>query len=114
MTDMNDATTLTAEVDAAARESELREALRVVVDPEIGIDVVTLGLIRQIVLSPTEEPHEVVMILTTPFCPYGGMLIQQVKSTAESVLDGPVTITLGEEAWSPEMMEGDWEEWGLI
>jgi metal-sulfur cluster biosynthetic enzyme len=103
--------TVAVETEAAALESELREALRVVVDPEIGVDVVTLGLIRTIALG--DEP-EITMILTTPFCPYGGMLIQQVKTTAESMLGSEVKITLGEEVWSPAMMEGDWEEWGLV
>ncbi|MFN8423463.1 MAG: iron-sulfur cluster assembly protein [Anaerolineae bacterium] len=52
----------------AALDSEIRESLRSVVDPEINIDVVTLGLIREIIFHPAET--EVQMILTTPFCPY--------------------------------------------
>lgn len=98
---------------AQERESELREALRVVVDPEIGIDVVTLGLIRVIAFDASGV--DITMILTTPFCPYGGMMVQQVKSAAEDVHSGEVRITLGDEVWSPDMMEGgDWAEWGLV
>lgn len=101
------------ETDLAVRESEIREALRQVVDPEIQIDVITLGLIRQILFHPAET--EVQMILTTPFCPYAGVLVQQVKDTTRLVTDGPVRVTLTDELWSPEMMEGgDWSEWGLL
>jgi metal-sulfur cluster biosynthetic enzyme len=99
-------------VDQEAREAELRDALRAVVDPEIGMDVITLGLIRGIHFG--DEQTEVTMILTTPFCPYGGMLIQQVKSITEATVGGAAQVVLGEEIWSPEMMEGDWSEWGFM
>lgn len=103
----------TLELDLAVRESEIREALRQVVDPEIQIDVITLGLIREIVFHPAET--EVRMILTTPFCPYAGVLVQQVKDTTRLVVDGAVRVTLTDELWSPDMMEGgDWSEWGLL
>jgi metal-sulfur cluster biosynthetic enzyme len=105
--------TAAPEVEAAERESVLREALRVVIDPEIGIDVVTLGLIRAVDFH--EDFTEVTMILTTPFCPYGGAVVQQVKMTAQDAVGGEVKVTMGEESWSPDMMEGgDWAEWGLI
>jgi len=95
-------------------ESEIREALRHVVDPEINIDVVTLGLIREVVVG--DDSTEVRMILTTPFCPYAGTLVQQVKDMTRDVTEGDVKVTLLEEPmWSPDLMEGgDWSEWGLV
>ncbi len=59
--------------DAERRATELAilDALRSVVDPEIGMNVVELALIRQIILGP--DSTEVKMILTTPFCPYAGI-----------------------------------------
>jgi metal-sulfur cluster biosynthetic enzyme len=91
----------------------VREALRQVVDPEIRIDVVTLGLIREIVVEP--RAVAITMILTTPFCPYGGYLIQQVKDAATSAAGAEARVTMGEELWSPSMMEGaDLAEWGLL
>jgi metal-sulfur cluster biosynthetic enzyme len=102
--------------DELAAESELREALRMVVDPEINIDIVTLGLIREIEFRPGEGQVEVKMILTTPFCPYAGTLIQQVKDVTRqlSPLD-PIVTLMEEPQWSPELMEGgDWSDWGLI
>lgn len=99
--------------DTVVKESDLREALRQVIDPEIRIDVVTLGLIRDV--SIREDETEITMILTTPFCPYGGWLIQQVRDVARSVLGTEVQVTMGEEQWSPAMMEGaDLAEWGLM
>jgi metal-sulfur cluster biosynthetic enzyme len=70
-----------------------------VVDPEIGMNVVELALIRQILLGTNET--EIKMILTTPFCPYAGSMIQQIKEQAETVVDHPVKVTLLAERWDP-------------
>jgi metal-sulfur cluster biosynthetic enzyme len=74
-----DATDAAPAFDAERRATELAilDALRAVVDPEIGMNVVELALIKQIILGP--DSTEVKMILTTPFCPYAGSMIQQVK-----------------------------------
>lgn len=87
--------------DAERRATELAilDALRAVVDPEIGMNVVELALIKQILLGPNET--EIKMILTTPFCPYAGSMIQQVKEQAESVVEHDVKVTLLAERWDP-------------
>jgi metal-sulfur cluster biosynthetic enzyme len=87
--------------DAERRATELAilDALRSVVDPEIGMNVVELALIKQILLGTDES--EIKMILTTPFCPYAGSMIQQVKEQAESVTEHPVKVTLLAERWDP-------------
>jgi metal-sulfur cluster biosynthetic enzyme len=87
--------------DAERRATELAilDALRAVVDPEIGMNVVELALIKQIILGTNET--EVKMILTTPFCPYAGSMIAQVQEQAESVVDHPVKVTLLAERWDP-------------
>jgi metal-sulfur cluster biosynthetic enzyme len=82
-----------------ATELAILDALREVVDPEIGMNVVELALIKQILLGETES--EVKMILTTPFCPYAGSMVQQVKEQAESVVEHPVKVTLLAERWDP-------------
>jgi metal-sulfur cluster biosynthetic enzyme len=107
MTDQPASTDTVAEPAAAppfdpvhrARELAVLDALRGVVDPEIGMDVVELGLIKQVILGETES--EVKMILTTPFCPYAGSMVAQVKQRAESALDHPVKVTLLAERWDP-------------
>jgi metal-sulfur cluster biosynthetic enzyme len=82
-----------------AMELAILDSLRSVVDPEIGMNVVELALIKQILLGEAES--EIKMILTTPFCPYAGSMIQQVKEAAEEVTDHPVKITLLAERWDP-------------
>lgn len=82
-----------------ATELAILDALRAVVDPEIGMNVVELALIKQIVLGP--ESTEIKMILTTPFCPYAGSMIAQVKEQVESVVEHEVKVTLLAERWDP-------------
>jgi metal-sulfur cluster biosynthetic enzyme len=87
--------------DAERRATELAilDSLRAVVDPEIGMNVVELALIKQILLGKDET--EIKMILTTPFCPYAGSMIAQVKEQVESVVEHPVKVTLLAERWDP-------------
>ena len=82
-----------------ATELAILDALRSVVDPEIGMNVVELALIKQIILGTDET--EIKMILTTPFCPYAGSMIAQVKEQAESVVEHDVKVTLLAERWDP-------------
>ena len=49
-----------------SREDEIMEALREVIDPEIGLNVVELGLIRNLDLKEDGNAN-VTMIMTTPF-----------------------------------------------
>jgi metal-sulfur cluster biosynthetic enzyme len=88
-------------IDPVARSRELAvlDALRSVVDPEIGMNVVELALIKQIILGDDET--EIKMILTTPFCPYAGSMIQQVKEAAEEAEGHDVRVTLLAERWDP-------------
>jgi metal-sulfur cluster biosynthetic enzyme len=82
-----------------ARELAILDALRSVVDPEIGMNVVELALIKQIVLG--DPVTEIKMILTTPFCPYAGAMIQQVKEVSEEAEGHEVKVTLLAERWDP-------------
>lgn len=84
-------------------EDTIKKALRQVFDPEIGLEVVQLGLIREIELGG--DPAEIKMMLTTPFCPYGGWLIQQIKDVSESVSGKKIKVTVMPDLWSPEFME---------
>ena len=84
-------------------EETVREALRGVMDPELHLDVVTLGLIREINVEST--PVEVKMILTTPFCPYGPWMVGQIKEMAEQAAGQEVKVEVMPEQWHPEMME---------
>jgi metal-sulfur cluster biosynthetic enzyme len=89
----------TFDPERRATELAILDALRAVVDPEIGMNVVELALIKQIILGP--ESTEIKMILTTPFCPYAGSMIAQVKEQTESVVEHDVKVTLLAERWDP-------------
>jgi metal-sulfur cluster biosynthetic enzyme len=97
----NGAPAAAATIDPQARATELAilDALRAVVDPEIGMNVVELALIKQIILG--EQQTEVKMVLTTPFCPYAGSMIQQIKEQVETVVENEVKVTLLAERWDP-------------
>jgi metal-sulfur cluster biosynthetic enzyme len=93
-------------------ETALRDALRAVIDPELGMNIVELGLIRQIDIQP--DLVGITMIMTTPFCPYGPAILEQTRRAAETHAQVPVKLTLGMEMWEPSMMEGGPPaEWGL-
>lgn len=96
----------------ASKEEEVLEALRSVIDPEIGLNVVELGLIRGMEFE--DGKTKVTMILTTPFCPYGPAMIDQVRQTVSSAAGGPAEVEIGSELWDPSMMEeGAGGDWGL-
>jgi len=81
------------------------EALRAVADPEIGMSVVDLGMIRKIVLSG-EGDVEVRMVLTTPFCPLASMITEQVRQAAAAVPGvKEAKVTLLDKPWDPSWMK---------
>lgn len=91
---------------------DVRQALRQVVDPEIGLNVIELGLIREV--RKSEGELQVRMILTTPFCPYGPAMLEMTRSKAEEAAGVPARIELGMEMWDPSLMEeGAGAAWGL-
>lgn len=91
----------------------VRESLREVVDPEIGLNVIELGLIRDLIIH--DDSAHMIMILTTPFCPYGPALLEMARQKAEAALSLPTTIEIGMEMWDPTMMEeGAGADWGLF
>lgn len=94
-----------------ACEDDIRQALEEVIDPEIGVNVVDLGLIREIVCNG--RGVEVHMVLTSPTCSQAGYLIEQVRRKVTSIVsDEPVQVVLLDETWSwedvtPGLLWGD-------
>lgn len=84
------------------QELAVRSALETVMDPEINLSVIDLGLIREIHFLP--QRTFVRMMLTTPFCPYAPQLMADVKAAAESVVPQPCEVELMPDPWSPDMM----------
>jgi metal-sulfur cluster biosynthetic enzyme len=90
----------------------LRARLSEVVDPEIALSVIQLGLIRQV--SIVDKEAKLYVVLTTPFCPYGPAMLETIKQKAQEGLNMPVTLELGMEPWDFSLMEDPGAlDWGL-
>lgn len=93
--------------DEAAGAAEMIESLREVIDPELLINIVDLGLIYDI--RPEHDKVTVDMTLTSPACPAGPQLVQQAKLALEK-LDGIETAEINlvmTPPWTPERMTDD-------
>ncbi len=101
-----------AETTHPELSEKLKEGLSEVVDPEIGFNIIQLGLVRNVTID--EERVMINMILTTPFCPYGPAMLESTRSKAEEVLGISAAIDLGMDPWDFSMMEeGLMDDWGL-
>lgn len=93
----------------------LDKALREVIDPEIGLNILELGLVRNVSLNEEEKKTHVTMIMTTPFCPYAPALLEMTRTKAEEALTHEATIEMGMELWDVSYMEeGAGADWGLF
>jgi metal-sulfur cluster biosynthetic enzyme len=102
-----------AESTHAGLAENVKAGMREVIDPELGLNIIELGLVRDLVIE--EEQAKVTMIMTTPFCPYAPALLEMTRKKAESVLDLPTTIEMGIEMWDLSYMEeGAGGDWGLF
>jgi metal-sulfur cluster biosynthetic enzyme len=90
----------------------LRTKLQEIVDPEIGLNVIQLGLVRKV--SVTNQEANLYILLTTPFCPYGPAMLDMIKEKSTEALNMPVTLQMGMEAWDFSMMEDPGAlDWGM-
>jgi len=64
-------------------KEQVIEQLKKVVDPELGMDIYTLGLIYNIYVK--DKKINVKMTLTSPMCPYGPQIVEDVKSRIKSL-----------------------------
>jgi len=84
------------------QELAIRSALETVMDPEINLSVIDLGMIRTIDIQPGRTHIE--MLLTTPFCPYAPQMIEDVKQAAMSVVPQVTDVEILPDPWSPDLM----------
>ncbi len=90
----------------------LREGLAKVIDPEIGMNILQLGLIRRV--SIEDDTTKIYMILTTPFCPYAPAMIEATRKNAHEALNQPAIVEMGAEPWDLSMMEDPSAlDWGM-
>jgi metal-sulfur cluster biosynthetic enzyme len=83
-------------------EEQVREALCSVIDPEAGMNIVDLGLIYRIDTMPGRIAIE--MTMTTPACPVGPMLVDQVRDAVRIIApDMEIAVEL---VWEPPWHAG--------
>lgn len=86
-------------------EEDIRNLLRRVVDPEVGANIVDLGLVYRVDLAP--ERLLVDMTMTSPACPMGEMIVDEAKEILEGALPAGCRVELRlvwEPPWSPALM----------
>lgn len=85
-------------------EEQVRDALRTVMDPEAGVDIVGLGLIYGIAISPAGIRIE--MTMTSPACPTAGLMRDEAHAAVERVAGNlPVeVVAVWDPPWQPELM----------
>jgi metal-sulfur cluster biosynthetic enzyme len=96
----------------AIAEDNVREALKQVIDPELFVNIVDLGLIYDVKISEADEGKsnvDVEMTMTSPACPAGPQLLGQSKSVVgnlEGVGEVDVRLVM-DPPWTPDRMTED-------
>jgi metal-sulfur cluster biosynthetic enzyme len=86
-------------------QQHIRDALRSVYDPELGINIVDLGLVYSIEVEPGCVHIQITM--TTPACPLHGVITREMERVLRKKFPdlGALTIEIvWQPLWSPEMM----------
>ncbi len=82
------------------KEKDVIEKLKEVKDPELGIDIYTLGLIYKITID--DEGVEVLMTLTTPLCPFANELVTEVEEKLAELKAGDARVEITfDPPWEP-------------
>lgn len=87
-------------------EQQVRDILRRIIDPEVGMNIVALGLVYRIDIAPGCLTVE--MTMTSPACPMGAMIVDDVHAALAEAL--PATIQadvrlVWEPPWNPSLMD---------
>lgn len=89
-------------------ENQVREKLKNVLDPELGVSIVDLGLVYEIVVTP-EGVCKITMTLTTIGCPLFDQIQKDIENNVMELkeINEVKTELTFEPAWSPEKMSDD-------
>jgi len=88
--------------------ASLRDALREVIDPEVGMNIVDLGLVYRIEVAADKVIVE--MTMTSPACPMGEMITAEVEAILKDVLPEslrPDVRLVWSPAWDPSLMSDE-------
>ena len=81
-------------------EENVREVLKNVLDPEIGISVIDLNMIKTVII--TDKDINIEMVLTIPGCPMAAYMMENVKTEVEIIAEGrSVNVRKLDEKWVP-------------
>lgn len=86
----------------ALTEKDVRDVLKTVKDPELGLDLVVLGLVYDIEVQ--DRDVKAIISLTSPLCPVAGQIVEDAKQailTLDEVDNAEVELTF-EPPWTPE------------
>lgn len=86
-------------------EADILDTLSTVIDPELGMNIVDMGLVYEVRLE--HDAVAISMTMTTPACPVAPHLVDQVKSALHSQFPAFQTVDVElvwEPAWSPMML----------
>ncbi|MFN3193258.1 MAG: metal-sulfur cluster assembly factor [Aureliella sp.] len=108
------ASSASSEPGVGLSEDKVREQLKQVIDPELFVNIVDLGLIYVVEIKPSEE-HEgkmdvaVEMTMTSPMCPAGPQLVANSREAVESMEEvAAVEIkVVMDPPWTQDMMTDD-------
>lgn len=83
-----------------------RKALRAVKDPELGLNIIDIGLVYDVTVSEEGQAH-VTMTLTSPGCPAGAEIMEDVRQTLAELegVTGVEVELVWEPYWTPERMD---------
>ena len=86
----------------AVTEKKVRDALKAVKDPELGLDLVVLGLVYDIEVN--ESDVKATISLTSPLCPVAGQIVEDVRQAIEAVegVEGAEVELTFDPPWTPE------------
>ena len=86
--------------DSLIKESELINALKMVIDPELNINIVDLGLVYCVGLDVDKKLLKVEMTLSSKFCPMGNSIVSATKNCMKRMFSAYETNV--ELIWEPE------------
>jgi metal-sulfur cluster biosynthetic enzyme len=95
-------------VDTTPSAEVVTDALRQVEDPELGMDIVELGLVYEVTF-PADHVVKVSYSLTTPACPAGPEITQNIVNTVRALpgVDEVQPDLVWMPAWTPDRMSDD-------
>jgi metal-sulfur cluster biosynthetic enzyme len=86
-------------------DRDVLDVLKGVIDPEIGVNIVDLGLVYRAEYSP--QGIEVALTMSTPSCPLSETIIEEVREVLQAnFADAPVVKVelVWDPPWTPERM----------